>query len=136
MTGGALLDDLGLAAFPGLKVMDIRMTLYTGEFLSDVVYTFGILAGFFFVTNAAINRLGKVDTLSMFLQIDDVHMTTGTGVGPVYRIDVLFPFYDISVTFQTVFSQDGSLHLDFYSNLTGMGGRGGGEKEQQDHIQQ
>lgn len=136
VAGGALLNDLHLAAFPGLKVMDVRVTLYTGEFLSALVYTFGILLSFFFMTNAAINGLGDVNTIGMFLQINDVNMAAGTGVGPVYRVGVYFPFYDIGVTFQTVFSQDGSLYLDFYSDLTRMGKGAGGEKEQQDYIQQ
>ena len=47
-----------------------------------------IFLGLFAMTRAAIYRLGDIDTLGMFFQVDDIYVTAGTGIGPVNGVGI------------------------------------------------
>jgi hypothetical protein len=72
------------------------------------------------MTDTAVHRLRDVYSLSMFLQIYDVHVTARTGIVTVYRISILLDLDSFTVTFQAVLSQKQSLHLNIDSDLARM----------------
>src|SRR4030042_78499 len=117
VAGRTLLNDLNLAPLPGLHIVDVCMTLHAGESLPDVVDAACVFPGLLFVTNAAIGFLRDVDPLGVFFQVDDIHMATGTGIGPVHRVGVLFALYGVGVTLHAILGEDGPLHLDIYRDL-------------------
>jgi hypothetical protein len=88
------------------------MTLHTGVVFLGLVNAPRIFSCLLFVTVTAIHRLGDVYTLSMFLQVYDVHMTTGTGIGSMYRIGIFLDLYGAAVALHTLLRQQISLHLD------------------------
>jgi hypothetical protein len=88
VAGRAFLDDLNLTTPPGRYIMYILMTLHTCELFPDVMNAVFILLCLFAMTRAAIYRLRDIDTLGMFFQIDDIHMTAGTGIGPVNGVGI------------------------------------------------
>jgi len=96
----------------------------------------GIFIGLLLVTNIAIHRLGAIGPFGVFVQIDDIHMAAGAGIGPVHRVGVFFPFYGGGMALHAILGEDGPFHMDIDGDLARVGEGGEGEEEKQERCQQ